>query len=468
MKNILIIAIEMTLLTLNAAHAQPTTVTVNAAYTWTDTGIAVTNGEYINVNAAGFWNWSTYMNDPDGTLFSSNNTDVWLGNGLRGGLIAYIGSGPTNTYMTTNQYWQVGIAGQFVSPTNGELWLGINDTTRMDNGSNSSTISLQFDTNAIVNTNFVLNFAQITTNQFSFTVNGGIPNTVCAIYDSADLIHWTLDDSLVLDSTGSSTNGTDNVPPSYSSGLRSGIFINNTAVPYRFYKATCGQFWTHTIGFVTMTIPAYSTNAIANQLDASPDNTLSSVFAQSTLPAGVVVVKFNDLVTAGTNFTWSGSAWSGASTTTLAPGECGLFCNPTTNACVLTFVGTVREGTTTLTTSGTNCYTAWSSVLPLVGGIQSRLGFPTNPYNSVTGSGPLDNSYFDFWLPNNNQTEIIQFFSNPIYYSPGDYTGFYGPTSPVPEPIIRVGQSFLFYNYAVTNVIWTQTYSSYPLLHPPF
>lgn len=461
---------------LNIARAQPVTTNVTTNPLWTDTGIAVTNGEYVNVNASGIWDWYAF-NDPDGYLDPSDNIDTWVTNGLHGGLIAYVGPNPfagsqwdsTNVFQP-DEYWQVGTAGQFISNTNGELWLGVNDdawdgAVSDNSGSNVATISLEFDTNAIVNTNFVLSFDQITTNQFCFTVNGGIPNAVCMIYSSADLIHWTLDDSLVLDSVGSSTNGSDSAPPSSSSGLRGGIFINNTAVPYRFYKASCGQFWTHTIGFVNIYIPAMYTNLIANQLDASPDNTLSSVFAQTSLPANVILEKFNSAGTV-TNYTWNGSSWSGAATTTLAPGEGGMMCNTTSNAFTIVFVGAVREGTSRVQTFATNAWTTWSSVIPMAGGIDSQLNFPANPYNSGTGSGPLDNCYLAIWNPNALEYYEPQFDSNPNDYTP--FTGFDDGANSVPQPQFRVGQAFAFYNVTSTNVVWTQTYSSYPLQHPPF
>ena len=103
---------------------------------WADTGISVTNGEWINVNANGIWDiyYLELPSTPDGFIGSSS--DLFFGNNIQGDLIAYVGADPFqgewspsggNTFFPRyTNYWQVGTSLQFFSTTNGELWLGFN------------------------------------------------------------------------------------------------------------------------------------------------------------------------------------------------------------------------------------------------------------------------------------------------------------------------------------------------------
>ena len=268
-------AIGMALLGyLNVAHSQTLITNVLAAPLWTDTGISLTNGEWVSVNAAGEWYWNgpNVTNDPDG-VFSSDASDIWIDTGTHGSLIAFIGADPyqgshfEGGVFQTNQYSEIGTACQFASATNGELWLGINDDAHSGSTNDNAwsvvaTVSLGFSNN-VCYSNMTLSVATVSSNSFSFYISNGIPRTVCSIYDSSDLTHWTLLDSLALDANGSSRNGTDFRPPSQAGLTTNGAFVNVTAVPYRFYKVSNGQFWSQAIGFERITVgpaSALSTN----------------------------------------------------------------------------------------------------------------------------------------------------------------------------------------------------------------
>src|SRR5580692_2125750 len=122
---------------LSVAHSQTLVTNLSAYNLWTDTGIVLTNNEWVNINGSGFWYWddispSTY-NDPDGTIDPGDNGDTWVQNGVHGSIVAFVGADPyigtivEGGTFQTNQYLEIGTADQFMTPTNGELWLGIND-----------------------------------------------------------------------------------------------------------------------------------------------------------------------------------------------------------------------------------------------------------------------------------------------------------------------------------------------------
>jgi hypothetical protein len=75
------------------SYANPVTINVTAYPLWTDTGISLTNGEWVNVNASGFWSFMTSdTNDPDGTEYQ--DWDLWVTNNIQGSLIAFVGDNP--------------------------------------------------------------------------------------------------------------------------------------------------------------------------------------------------------------------------------------------------------------------------------------------------------------------------------------------------------------------------------------
>jgi hypothetical protein len=308
-----------------------------------------------------------------------------------------------------------------------------------------ASVAVEFDTN-FISSPITLTIVSVNTNQFSFFISNGIPKTVCSIYDSADLTHWTLDDSLVLDANGTSESATDCDRPSQSSGLVSGNFVNYTAVPYRFYKVTDGQFVSRTIGFCQIWVgPGTATNSpglnalVANQFDEPNGNTLDGIFKPANqisgelpLPAGTVVTKWDTVAQAYDYYTWSGTSWGGNGGITLNPGEAAYIVNLTNYPVLVTFAGLVREGELSLAIS-TNQLA--SSILPKAGLIQSTLGYSPNNGDKVfiwTGSGYVQHNYIA---------------------SSDKWTGVNG------EPVLNVGEGF-FIEPAATN-LWIEYYSSH-------
>jgi hypothetical protein len=130
----------------SATATTETTVEVPAKEKWTDTGIALTNGEKVTISASGTASWGGgKFTGPVGRRFMQNNcgevayetsgTEPFTGPGVNCyAMLFRIGTSgvpfPTGTKIT------------FTAPVAGELYLGMNDTHFGDNvGSWSATIS---------------------------------------------------------------------------------------------------------------------------------------------------------------------------------------------------------------------------------------------------------------------------------------------------------------------------------------
>ncbi len=130
------------------------------------------------------------------------------------------------------------------------------------------------------------------------------------------------------------------------------------------------------VGYINKPLPP-GLSLISNQLNASPDNKVQTLFGS---PAGqVTVYKFN--ATAG-NFdqaAWDpDSGWADATSMVLNPGD-GAFVDNGGDAFTLTLVGEVKLSSTVNIHPAIDTY---SSVIPQ-SGLISTLGFPT-PTAQVT------------------------------------------------------------------------------------
>jgi hypothetical protein len=126
-----------------------TQVTVPANPLWTDTGIALSSGQYAAISASGTWCWShTFCNGPDGSpAFQPLAYDEFefFDAFDHGRLIAFIGMDPYQGqwgnyefFAQTSGYVSVGSGQTFTAPYNGELWLGINAGAVTESVSESS------------------------------------------------------------------------------------------------------------------------------------------------------------------------------------------------------------------------------------------------------------------------------------------------------------------------------------------
>jgi hypothetical protein len=236
-------------------------------------------------------------------------------------------------------------------------------------------------------------------------------------------MNWSQAGGVTLNSFG--TN-------SYTDGSISGV-------SNRFYKLSNGSCYSAIIGFIQIPMAAESTNIIANQLDASPDDTLNSVFAQTPLPSGTILQK---LISAGNSFvsyTNSGGVWLPDGNATLAPGEAAFLNNSTTNSYTFIFIGLVREGTTEITLPG-NENSLVSPVVPLSGGVHTVLGYTPTPGDSVLTWIAPSNEYSSYGYINSKGI---------LKWSPS-------------EPIISVGQGFMIQVNSTNAEVWTNNFSTGP------
>jgi len=154
------------------------------------------------------------------------------------------------------------------------------------------------------------------------------------------------------------------------------------------------------VGYINVTCaPGFT--MIADQLQAT-NNSIGSLLNDSTgTYDGIQVYKWN-----GTVFTFdtgdlalSGTAngWDNNGVITLNPGEAAWLKNPRATNVVLTFVGTVPQGSLTNTIAGPNKFSMVSSLVPQGGDLVTNLG-----------------------LTNYNDGDQVYVFNNP----PGTYTPY--------------------------------------------
>lgn len=456
------------------AQAQSITVSVPALSLWVNSGIYVTNGEAITINANG--NWSTggavngisdmvfgTQNTPDGALYDGG--DVFMTDGLLGNLIAYLGDSPTVGWPTNfydqTEYFAIGSSRQLVANTNGWLWLGLNDDS--DGGSvtdNDGAVNAQiFVGYGATNSDWpdtrpIVAVTSVSSNNFAFSITDtNYPNSFWAVYDSSDLKNWVLVGAVTLDDSGS------------------GSFSNTTGVPYRFYKVCNGQTVSRVIGFEQITcVPGYT--AIANQLDvtsdqSSSDDTVTPVFAwtASAIPDGTQICK---QTTAGEGYypavdTWSSSSgsWSD-STVTLAPGEGGFILTPTNSEPFnIIFAGYVREGQLSRSifhnsSTPANSCNLMGSTIPLAGKITSNLNYSPNSGDNFYKWIPAAQGWQAAWTYYNSADATAAFSVDSTIFPAGWY--LYDGT--LQEPIVQVGEGFVI--WAAASGTWSQTFNVSP------
>lgn len=225
----------------------------------------------------------------------------------------------------------------------------------------------------------------ISGNTFRFNVTA-LEGSAVVIIGTSDFNNW----AVVASFNMPGQNVGENEPPPPPQYVTVSYSQNVAGVSRRFYIAYCpGVAHSQAIGFTKITAPpGYS--AIANQLDAQPNNSLSTVFASSSLPSGSALFTYKD----NTWYTWSGSNWSGSQT--LSPGEGAIFQNNSGGTLTLTLVGLVREGQ--LTTSMASGMRFVSSQAPQAGGVTSVLGYNAHADDVLykwNGSGWTTWMYFD-------------------------------------------------------------------------
>jgi hypothetical protein len=190
------------------------------------------------------------------------------------------------------------------------------------------------------------------------------------------------------------------------------------------------------VGYINKTITA-GFSMVANQLNGSPDNLVTRLFAAA--PNNTAVFKFNPATGGYLSIAFIDGAWEGDDLNmVLAPGE-GVFVSAP-SVFTNTFVGEVVLSSSVNVPSG---FSVISSVipqsLPISGAPPAGLGFPVAngdsifQYNPATG-GYTANSYVD-----------------------GAWEGDGGGTAPSPG----IGEAFFVFNGGAAKS-WTRTFTVGP------
>jgi hypothetical protein len=279
-----------------------------------------------------------------------------------------------------------------------------------------------------------------TTATFTIIVNPGLANGrfVSGTNFQFDIIG--LDGSgWVVWASPNLTNWTNLDVVSVSGGTTAFVDTNAAIYGQRFYQATQGTMASDVIGFINVTVPGMvgtngSSAFIANQLNNPSGNTLGVLMP--TMPNGTDIYKWDTSAQnwISTFFSGRANAWGNPSLT-MNPGEGALIQNPTTNALVLTFIGTVPLGPQSLTVSTNE--TVLSSVVPISADM-GTLGFPLS-----------NGDVFYHWDLATQGYDVYQLARGT--WSPSPFTP-------------QVGESFFFSGSSsvTTNRTWTENFSISP------
>jgi hypothetical protein len=188
-------------------------------------------------------------------------------------------------------------------------------------------------------------------------------------------------------------------------------------------------FSVNVVGYINLTIlPGY--NLVANQLDntANGGNGINLVLTNGTIPDSTFMQTFNtgiaDFDQAQTFF--NGLGWVDGSfnpsTNTVGPGQ-GFFINNPGSTFTLTLVGTVLQGTNTVTVHPG--YNFISDPAPVLSDLQTN-GFPAL----------ADSSTFQIFT-NGDYSQALSYF-NGLGWVDGSFNSV--------DPLANVGQGFVIFN----------------------
>ncbi len=182
------------------------------------------------------------------------------------------------------------------------------------------------------------------------------------------------------------------------------------------------------VGYVNLSVPN-GFSMIANQLNATPDNTLETILPAPT--ENTTIYKFNGTGYTSYNFSVDNPGWFPVGGT-LAPGEGAFIASP--GAQTLTFVGEVQLVSATTVANG---FSILSSVIPQSDTLDN-LGYPAG------------------------ENDTVYFFNN----SGGAYTSYnFSVDNPgwfPPNPTPAVGQSFFVSRQAAGSATWNRSFSVGP------
>jgi len=117
-----------------STHAYAIIVTVPSNPLWTDTSIAVTQGESVSISASGTWSGYGVPLGPDGQVNGPGPNDEFFSGANKAELIGFIGTDPFQGHFgdgsffpQASGYLAIGSSASFIASKSGELWLGFND-----------------------------------------------------------------------------------------------------------------------------------------------------------------------------------------------------------------------------------------------------------------------------------------------------------------------------------------------------
>jgi hypothetical protein len=144
------------------------------------------------------------------------------------------------------------------------------------------------------------------------------------------------------------------------------------------------------VGYINHTVPT-GFSLIANQLNASPDNRVTTLLP--TPPEGTQVYKFNPATSTFASMLFADGAWEGDDITlTLGPGD-GGFINAVTSF-PITFVGEVALSSSVPLVAGFQIVSsALPQSLPLTGTPPAGLGFPIAEGDTIYQFNPATDQY---------------------------------------------------------------------------
>jgi hypothetical protein len=197
------------------------------------------------------------------------------------------------------------------------------------------------------------------------------------------------------------------------------------------------------VGYINLTMkPGF--NLVANQLNASPNNTLASVLG--VVPDETQVLKFgNNNYTSDIYFTdlggWVDPNSGAASTTVVNPGDGFFYFNPAASDRVATLVGEVRTGTG-LNVTHPPGFSLVSSIVP-----QQVALTPVNGFTPVE-----EMQYLTFNAGSQTYNE------GSIYFA--DLGGWVnGNTGAASVPTPAVGDGYFIFNPGAVNHIWSRSFN---------
>jgi hypothetical protein len=169
------------------------------------------------------------------------------------------------------------------------------------------------------------------------------------------------------------------------------------------------------VGYVNKQIPSQF-SLIANQLDATPDNTIKTLFPA---PPNLTVIYKYDPATGFSSETFGNGNWSSGGLTTMNPGEGVFIFAP--SAFTATFVGQVRSGSTDLPVP--TGFSIVSAMYPQAGHIYD----PTTTGQDLNYGAPTSQ-------------EIVYQYDNSLGYSSAIWLGNWGANPQGPS--LAVGEAF--------------------------